>query len=191
MEIRAKGIAVYLDDSVWSVTTMPRLLIFKFTPIYAVQVFVRTNPNASRNRLWLFRGSGLLSIRPLLVLAQPTNGLWVCRMTYIQNCLRLLFVSQCAGLLAFAGKFFHSSTVWAMFLAIWLEIVSFLHATNLFVCYRFDDTLDVFNVYTVGSDDCQVKQLKQELKLSVLASKASGTWENCLRAFNMQMGRVR
>ena len=166
MEIRAKGIVVYLDDSVRSVTTMPRLLIYKFTPIYPVQVFVRTNPNAWRNRPWLFRGSGLLSIRPLLVLAQPTNGLWVCRMTYIQDCLRLLFVSQCARLLACAGKLFHSSTVWAMFLALWLEIFSFFHATSLFVyLLPSDDTLDGFNVYTVGGFQLLLCPLWAEWKI--------------------------
>lgn len=54
--------------------------------------------------------------------------------------------------------------------------------------------IDMFSTQfcsSAGSDDCQVKQLKQELKLLVLASRASGTSENCLRAFNMQMGRVR
>lgn len=44
---------------------------------------------------------------------------------------------------------------------------------------------------SAGSYDCEVKQLRQELKLSLLASRASGTSENCLRAFNMQMDRVR
>ena len=70
-------------------------------------------------------------------------------MTYIHYCLRLLFVSQFASLLAFAGKLFHSPTVWTMFLAL-LEIFSFFHATSLFVCYRPDDALDGFNVYSVG-----------------------------------------
>ena len=37
--------------------------------------------------------------------------------------------------------------------------------------------------FSAGSDDCQVKQLKQELKLSVHASRASRTSETCLRAF--------
>lgn len=173
------------------VTTMPRLLVYKFTLIYAVHVFLRTNPNASRNRPLLFPGSGLLSLRPHIVLAPLTIGSWLCRMTYIQCCLRLLSVSQCESLQVLAGKLFLIPTVWERFLALWQEIFSFFHATSLFVCYRLDDTLDGFNVFTVGSDDCQVKQLKQELKLSVLASRASGTSENCLRAFNMQMGRVR
>lgn len=68
---------------------------------------------------------------------------------------------------------------------------SFFHAASLFVRYCLSEALGGFNVYAVGSDDCQVKQLKQELKLLVLASRASETSENCLRAFNMQMGRVR
>ena len=50
-------------------TTMPRLLVYQLTPIYAIQVFLRMNTNAFGNRPRLFRGWGPLSIRPLLVAA--------------------------------------------------------------------------------------------------------------------------
>ena len=83
---------------------MPRLLVYKFTLIYAIQVFLRSNPNASRNRSLLFPGSGLLSLRPHIVLAPLTNGSRLCMMTYIQYCQRLLSVSQYASLLVLAGK---------------------------------------------------------------------------------------
>ena len=62
-------------------TTILRLLVYKFIPIYSVLVFLRTNPNAFGNRPRLIRGSGPLSIRLLFVLAQLTNGLQVCRIS--------------------------------------------------------------------------------------------------------------
>lgn len=37
---------------------------------------------------------------------------------------------------------------------------------------------------SVSSDDCQVNQLKQKLKLTLFASRASGTSENYLTPFN-------
>lgn len=36
----------------------------------------------------------------------------------------------------------------------------FFHAASLFVRYCLSEALGGFNVYAVGSDDCQVKQLK-------------------------------
>lgn len=60
-----------------------------------------------------------------------------------------------------------------------------------FVCFPvptlFFYVIDIFSSgfgSSVSSDDCQVNQLKQKLKLTVFALRASGTSENYLTAFN-------
>lgn len=79
-----KGIVVYLDDGLGSAGGYNNVKIasLQVHAYYSVQVLLRTNPDAFGNRPRLFRGWGQLSIRPLLVLPPPTNGLWVCRMSY-------------------------------------------------------------------------------------------------------------
>ena len=60
-----------------------------------------------------------------------------------------------------------------------------------FVCFPvstlFFYVIDIFSSgfgSSLSSDDCQVNQLKQKLKLTVFALRASGTSENYLTAFN-------
>ena len=60
-----------------------------------------------------------------------------------------------------------------------------------FVCFPvptlFFYVIDIFSSgfgSSVSSDDCQVNQLKQKLKLTVFTLRASGTSENYLTAFN-------
>ena len=50
----------------------------------------------------------------------------------------------------------------------------------ILLCYRISSGF----WSSVSSDDCQVNQLKQKLKLTLFASRASGISENYLAAFN-------
>ena len=85
---------------------------------------------------------------------------------------------------------------WLFWLSLRGPVYGSVHQCSYFIVFRFVCfpvpslffyVIDIFSSgfwSSVSSDDCQVNQLKQKLKLTVLASRASGTSENYLRAFN-------
>lgn len=86
--------------------------------------------------------------------------------------------------------------VLTFFVIPWGPVYGSLHHCSYFIIFRFVCfpvptlffyVIDIFSSgfgSSVSSDDCQVNQLKQKLKLTVFALRASGTSENYLTAFN-------